>query len=1155
MVYILYLNKIKSKVNHVIGVGSLGCIAGRSGLSGNKSYFIMQKRFSSNLFLTQESILNGIESLLNEEKFKLPIKLNDIVNSFVFKNKSYKLTEPMCKEIMDLLSLVPIVGEEEKVILKQYSTNVFLEKITFMVSKMHGEHILKEWQPLVRAFLRIVTPTNYQQLGRIISDLISYHLMEYLWNKSLNKEASFFLTTFGELSYHLGTTCLQWWFMCIKEEQLDKISPLFLDNYVIKGNEEGHELLAWFRELNVLFKKSKQSLQEFFSNTALNPYKINNFQKLSITIGSFFVDHLLIHKILKQIDRKDFTLNRATALTLAEEYQQDIIRATSYYKPSLLCTRHRRARVVKEKENNYHFIIKDTTSMSDNNKFGYEVRSELKDCLNTNEVTYCINTPFLDYYLAYFEYVYQLDWSKVISHPSDVESIEVQDFIYLTYNVNINDLKQILDDKEVNSLLIYMKDLDNIFDIKFSRRLYKNLSKNYKQLKTYIKTHHKQNKLTLKSFIEDPIPDISYETYNLQFERSSLFLTCYNKIVAQKYFIINFLRDAYIYKHFKFFFLERKLTSIGRLQTIPHFISLQTNKFSRAFIIYYTNNNQITEHNFKQYIQIFSDNLPYVKPKLQKLTYAEFQKVSIQTQQDYILSYFSKNIEMDDLFSLDINSLRDVLKILINKKAFKKTQTALLGLSLLYYKENTKLYRNKEPIVFLDSTMSGTQHMASLFRHLDAARNGSLIGNHKYDLNLMFLKEFRECLFEKIPFITNNFLSKLGFMDNELDSLTLENILSKINEKLVLIDNNININTLNLILTNNLKENESRLDLYFQEISNYNLENLNFSLQDNNEMMNQVLCLLTKNITNAISNVENNKNIIKNIWVVLLEYTIKTIKKTHPKFSDLLTHREVIKQRIMATGYGMTTFGGLQTIRHNLLNTAIENGFIDMSRTHLNILAEMISNYFENKFNKEHLSYVTSFLKLVPFLKFREDKALHFWSQYLSWTYRPKVLKQIRYNVARWYFENKVDNKKDIKRRSISIVYKTNDIDSKKINSSFAPLIVQTIEAHLMTNWLISSSKINYYLQNELNIEYFYSPNYDCFGTNYKHAALLKLHLEECYHNTYNYKFKEHLMAIFNKLPPKETELIKEQFDNLFQEKSSPLYWDGIITNPYFVNA
>jgi hypothetical protein len=1141
---------------------------------------------TESLFVSSKDILDRIITSLNQNGIGQQSK---IINSFEYNNVKYDLDEDMCKSIMAIIGEISTPQDKKNIVNNQYSTNAFLEKITEMMLQIQEQP--QKWRPIIRGYLHIIDKTNYKQLARIINDLVSYHLMEYLWTKSFKEEVSFCFTTMSELSFHLGIACLKWWFLHIIEEGLYKHEneryKMFQLNYEIKENEEFKDIIDLFQKLHnkyVEFKRDaklegrKPSVENFLENMDTNPDEdqITDYEKIAVTIGAFFVDQLTIFNLLREVPREEFTSKRSTVLALAQEYEQNLIRATSYYKPSLLSNYKRPVNIIEDKETRSAFIVRDSSNASGNKKFTYTYSDILSECVETNEVTYCINTPFLGYYMEYFNYIYSLDWNVIITDPSSKQSTEIEHFLYITYNFNISDLRHTFKTNEILALLNYIKD-KKVFNTKYARQLRRQLSANHKILKQYLLSQEKQGKLTFKDFIEDPVLDSKYEEYAMNCEKSSKLLTFYSKISAQKYFIINFLADAFIYKHFKHFFLERKVTSIGRLQTLPHFISLQTNKFSRAFIIYKVNNNfQINEYNFKYYRKIFRKTLKYVSPKLKELTYTQFQELLTKNHEEYILSYFSKNVTINDLMSLDFQNLNGILEKLINEKAFKKTQTALLGLSILYYKKNLCLYEGKEPFVFLDSTMSGTQHMANLFRHKTAARNGSLIGSVKYDLNLIFLKELKECLSQKVPTIANNFLKKIGFADNEILTLTLENVLYNINEKLVLLNYDIDIKALNEAVKGHTLT--TKLDLYFKEISKYDLELLNANLDVNSDTniifetvptyeinkhanikdINQILCLFTKShfpsIFNAKQKVKKNENIIKNILIVLLRYTLKTIENAYPQFYNLLDHRDVIKQRIMATAYGMTTFGGLQTIRHHLTNAAIENGMITMSKIYINVVAELTSNYFEHKFSAEHLDYVNNFLKLGSFLNFRSEAELHFETEYLTWTYRPKIFKQMRYNVARWNAKN--NNFKTLNRRSISIMYKTNEIDRKKVQSSFAPLIIQSIEANLMINWLVSSSKINRLLQDKLQIPYFYSPNYDCFGVNFRHAALLRLHLEHCYHETYRMNFRKSLEDIFHSLPTDEKEeLTNKYLTHLIQKPGTLLFWDGIITNPYFVTA
>lgn len=637
-----------------------------------------------NIFISEENILENIEKFL-----KGITPQETVLNTFEYKGIKYQLDDNICQKILTMISDLPI-AEKEKIVLQKYRFTALLSKIREMV-----KHIIKDFledkkcSPIIRTYFLIINKANYDQLARVINDIISYYMVEHLWTKTFDKNPKFLMITFAELSFHLGTACLHWWFNYVKEEKLHRKHPELRDNYKVKRSQQSKEFLNWYQDVNEQFKNitKLKGKSTFLNNFSINTLKVKNFEKLSITVGAYFVDHLLNNQILTEIDRDELTKKRATVITLNEVYEESITRATSYYKPILTSKKEQVQDVILEdKDKQYKFMIKNASSLSDNTKFVYKKEQALEDCINANEVTYCINTPFFDYYLQYFSYIYNLDWKKVINEPDSNEAIEIVDFLLITFNINIKDLRLNIENNKILILLEYIKDTEKIFNITLSKKLNKDWYAKGKSLKAYLDNpKEKRQGMNLKQFLENTKIDLKYEKYIRNYEKSKLLLDCYNKIAAQKYFIINFLRDAYIYKHFKFFYLEKKITSIARLQYLSFFLSLQTNKFGRAFLMYYVREKQITDTNFEQYKQILSDNLTHVKTKLDNMTYANFIETSKKCQEEYILSYFSKDTKINDLLSIKFNEFQITLNSILKNNVFKNTNTALLSISLLYY--------------------------------------------------------------------------------------------------------------------------------------------------------------------------------------------------------------------------------------------------------------------------------------------------------------------------------------------------------------------------------------------------------------------------------------------------------------------------------------
>ena len=594
----------------------------------------------------------------------------------------------------------------------------------------------------------------------------------------------------------------------------------------------------------------------------------------------------------------------------------------------------------------------------------------------------------------------------------------------------------------------------------------------------------------------------------------------FSKIVAQKYFVLNFLIDATIYSHFDYFILPRQISYVKRLTTLPTFLTLQGNKFARAFLMTYINDHKFVEEStYETYKNIIIEELPSAKKHIETETYTKFVSENKRLQEEYLVQFF-KNKTKKDLLDLDFTSLKDILCNL-NINVFKKANTSNMALAIFHFFKNPEKYTTARPFIYFDSTSNGTQMIATTFHNKQAAIHSCLVGEEKYDINKIFLKDIN-IFFNKIKILSNDIISKSGY-DKAL--------LNK--------------------------------DLFCQDINHiHNLKNI-FDIND-------LICLLevlsqkekhmiTSCFTYGVKRtyIFDSKTLAFDL--IRLNFIIEFIMKEESWLINILQERDLIKKRIMAEAYGMTQSGGMNAIENAINEYAIEHGHISYNIPLIRLFANIINKYFWAVFKPIYLTYMIDFLTLNTHFK-NLKRPLKYSDCYGEWHYIPRKSKRLQCSIKE-YYKSDVTRKSKYNRRHINVKLYSSNLDNKKIQSSYCPFMIHSIETMLTNTYLITGQSLNKSLLNKLNITYSVVPNFDCFATNIDNATLILHHLINSYNFVYHQSPIDNIRNTFNELSSDTCDTnenvnifnANKALNLLQQNTNSSNYWDGIIRNPYFV--
>jgi len=126
-------------------------------------------------------------------------------------------------------------------------------------------------------------------------------------------------------------------------------------------------------------------------------------------------------------------------------------------------------------------------------------------------------------------------------------------------------------------------------------------------------------------------------------------------------------------------------------------------------------------------------------------------------------------------------------------------------------------------------------------------------------------------------------------------------------------------------------------------------------------------------------------------------------------------------------------------------------------------------------------------------------------------------------------------------------------LDKRKMSNALCVHIIHTQETYIMLNWIMQAQKLNKLLKTNTELEYGYTSSFDCFGTNFKYIVFLRYHIE----NSYNYFYKNNqvLSSLLKYFEGNTTQMkaARNYILGLVKKKDDPNYWDGTITNKFFV--
>lgn len=1101
------------------------------------------------LTLEQNKTLN---TLLLDLKTLVTVSssIEEPVNIFSYEGIDYKITASTAEQMYKRICCLS-VKDEQTIIKKQYTLNSLKPAIKRTIDKLNNYNFSKYsvTDVMLQNLLSVMLKDNSEDLTSIISSYIASAMLENVWSTFNNKPKALFMCSFVGLASNIGSACLGRYFEASYKDLHKNVRKHFEKLHIMPDSkdfqtkfyeyaathlkEKAMKFNVKSKRLNFKIWLSKAHFLKLYETAPDKPdfikkvygpfknfeeihleYK-KEFSKLSVKIGSFFIDGLLENKILKET-----TYQRTSYLTLEEEFIEDIVYASSYYKPILYSNMPSiQTKFVDIAETYRINLINQNVQNNKRNKFTYDITNKLQKSIDTHDMRCTINKPLLDLYKPYLDYIYSLSFKSCLNDKTSQTTKDIIDFIYLHFEIDFSTFileKNSQNKQFIKDILCFIGDREKITNNKLNKSLLLNYKKAYKDVqKEYNETDIKLKKRnSLNSFIHQHVnPKLESLIYEKDMHYKKL--NVYYKIASKKYLLHNFYYDAVLFSHFSYFIITRGIVGSGRSNSNPTFLSYQTAKFIRGFILIVAKNT-ITKNSFKIYKKHLHTVLTNVEEKLNKLDYNTYILETQRLQEDYLIQFF-KNKSKKELMALDTSSFKNMIQTL-GSKSFKNIKTAFLGISILYYMQKPASYTEAQPVTFLDATSSGTQLLATAFCNKKAAKNSCLIGTTKFDINIFFLEGLNNFI-NSVYKIVEKFLVdfQLGF--------TMQNILTEsfnnIEELLLKIEDE----AIASWLKNNLTDKECTEILYY-----------------------------FYNKSTVLENQKQNREVI--LCYIKLSYSLKLLMKYEPWFIQMLKERSLIKKRIMADAYGMTPIGGTEAIDDSLKDYAIEHGYFYYNVRYIKIFSNIVAKYFMNVFRNDHLDYMINFQKSKYFAKYFKGP-LHFSNEFITWSYAPRKVYILTEGTK--YFNETKDEKgqqltnKSKKRRFINIIYAMGAIDINKIKSAFCPLMIHSLEATLAEQLILDGHRLNDLLKSQGD-SYNITTNYDCFGVPMKDIKILKLHLENGYNKLYKSKPINNILEALRDIgDPKQQKKATEYLLSLHENPLSDNYWDGIITHDSFV--
>ena len=1084
------------------------------------------------------NIFDKLQKIAENQKTIVLVE-DPIVNSFTVNGKRYELTysttQEMYKEICSLSEckqLTIIKKESQKSRVPNDFRKEVLNILTYFINSFKpNKH--SSTDALNYAFVNKFK-NRINDINTILCAQIADSMLIDIWTSFIqNREEELYSTSYTGLISNIGISCIQWFLQ-------DDLKNLEKKNFTI---EYCNILSLDFK--NKLDNLKKESFDFFFEKTKLycivfnfvpdnykneflikalgdnlnditfseyNPFLYKEYKKhyykIASNLGAFLIEPLLTNNILI-----DFIHKKSVYIKIAKEYTYSLKYATSNIKPTLAFEIPISSGDISYNYKKHTLLLtSDTDTITNHNRqFSYPVISkELQDILKNNHTKFTI-LPFFELYSKYIAEIYSINF-KICLQEYDKEnkssdSLDVAAFIYIHFNIKIFDIIEVLtpQDPFINDFLEFLNNSKEEYQDILTKKLSKEL-KEARDAFYNIKTKYNEqiskkseNIFSLESLLKDiHIPKDFLECENV-LARTEFKVKLLGKVTAQKYFLNHFCELAEIYKHFDYFVgNQQKITGTGRLGPQQYFICLQTNKIARAFIGG-VQKNALTKELFDSFKNDIKAILATEARGSIGTDYTTYSLENQQLKETYLLSFFS-NINLESLLNLNMNDLRYVIRFLYEKKHIKKPDTFLIGLSILHYFQNNNLYDIKVPFITLDATSSGTQIIATIFRNKEAALKSSLIGSSKWDNPTEYLKDF-------------------------------ENFLQKLRKQVLRYG----------------KDHTYDIDNIYQYKQFYETISKTDFIEDKDSML--FTDFESKFIQSCFPEIEKSRF---DLMVINLHFSLKILFNKEPILYTMLQNRQIIKKRIMAEAYGMTMRGGLDSIQNAVRDEAFLQGNFGLKTRYIYIFSDILSKYFQYVFRTENLNYMVSFMETKQFINLLEGP-LKFKHNFLTWEYAPKITEKLNLQVKSRSNSNLLKTTTR-PRRHIVLQLDTNELNKKKIKTGYEPLVIHSIESWITYDAIKLAQEVNKLLLNKYNITFAIATNYDCFATTIENGVILRFLLQRSYRNAYEARLHKSILNMFEG-SSKELVLARQRISELRQKKHSSNYWDGNITNEFFVKV
>ena len=822
------------------------------------------------------------------------------------------------------------------------------------------------------------------------------------------------------------------------------------------------------------------------------------------------------------------------------------------------------------KSKNPSNLDKDSDNRKDTSeKFKLVIDYRIKKLLNTNKSAFTINIEFKDLVIEYINTINnetnELPFESIIDNPDS--NLAKKYFNYISVIYGTNEIQEyiktnyplicenIVMKNRIKALLNFMNDFreERIYDNSLILLWNKELETLKAKIARYNKDKNKKKETKQESSSFLKYLDIKFKSKDeyldkLHSEKKLLTLNIsyLNRTIPKKIYIYNSLTEIMLYSHFEKWYLPEKITGTGRKKSFPQFLGYQSDKFSLPFIEGYTNSTNYTEKEFEIYKEILVKHFPNVKEKIEKLSYNQWQEQKNNFVCDHLCSNMFNNANIKKIKEFTFTSLKEAI-VFVNDECggFKKTESALLSLSLLYFQSKSiKNEIKREPLILFDLRMAGTQNFSTIFKNKPAALNCNLyedktIYPHDDTCN-KFLEEFKELIVNKISKMAETSMTWLNITEKDTEGLSPVNILLLIEDKLKALGMEININ----------KDNFS-LQVYLSTMCKLDIDSLNppkFNEQD----LEKVNTLFT----DQTFVMRKNEPIMQNIIIILSNIIIKEILNSEPYIKENLDKRLIIKKRIMADLYGMTKRGGKDSIFDAFYEFSIKGGIFSINKLKLNIIAEFMSNYYESYFAPKYLSYVKPYLKLSNYLS--AEPVVFNIEGILSWTLQPLellIVKKIHY-FGYDPKSNEKGTKVTKKRQAISVSIYTNRYDLRSIKRTFPSAAIHCCEGVQAIFWIRKCIAVHKELKEKLNKSFIFVTNYDCYGVSITHTPIAIFTVEDIIMEMYNFNFHQYYKNCFNNIKDAtKRNRALQLLDQLVEKQDSSNFWDGTINCKRFIKA